>query len=272
MNRLPRILARTITSLLLAAAPFALLASPACERHAAAQTASTDAAKRAARELADKGYEHYEAGEYALAVVFFRQAESKFHAPSILLMQASAHEKQGQLVEALPLYERVASEPLADDAPQEFRDAQAEAKATLERVRVRIATLKIVLKGMTPDKVTVTIDDVEIPPEKVLQPIPANPGTRRIQATIGGDESGRAVFQSVTLKEGMTKQIQLVFRPATPAGPPPSSAGCASCEVGGARPGSAAAGVMGSLAVAALLAIRRRRKGRSLGDRTSASP
>jgi tetratricopeptide (TPR) repeat protein len=272
VKTLPRTLTRTLAAALLSVAPCALVAGPLCERPAAAQPAPNDAAKRAARELADKGYEHYEAGEYAQAVVFFRQAESKFHAPSILLMQANAHEKQGQLVEALPLYERVASEPLAGDAPQEFRDAQAEAKATLERVKLRIATLKIVLKGMTPDRVTVTIDDVEIPPDKVLQPIPANPGTRRIQATIGGDESGRAVFQSVTLKEGMTKQIQLVFRPGTPAGPPPSSAGCASCEVTGPRPGQgAAAGVVGSLVVALLLALRRR-EGPCLKARTPARP
>lgn len=255
VKRLPR----TILAVAIAiAAPCALAAMPA-----AAQQAAADGAKRAARELADKGYEHYESGEYAQAVVYFRQAETKFHAPSVLLMQANAHEKLGQLVEAAPLYERIAGEPLAEDAPQEFRDAQVEAKATLERVKVRIATLKIVLKGMTADRVTVTIDDVEVPADKVLQPIPQNPGTHRVQATIGGDESGRAVFQSVTLKEGMTKQIQLVFRPAAPGGAPPSAGGCASCEIAGARPGGGAGmGVMGSLAVGLLLASRRRRRGR----------
>lgn len=256
MKRLPR----TILAVLLAVAPCALATSVVRERPAAAQPASAETAKRLARELADKGYEHYEAGEYAQAVVYFRQAEAKFHAPSILLMQANSHEKLGQLVEALPLYEAIVAEPLAEDAPQEFRDAQAEAKATVERVRVRIATLKIVLKGMTADRVRVTIDGVEIPQEKVLEPIPQNPGTHKVEATIGGDESGRAVFQSVTLKEGMTKQIQLVFRPGAPVGPPPSSGGCASCEVGGARGAEGLpAGVVGSLAVA-LLSFRRRKK------------
>ncbi len=115
---------------------------------------------------------------------------------------------------------------------------------------------------MTADQVKITIDDVEIPPEKVLQPLRVNPGTRKIVATIGGDDGGRAVFQSVTLKDGVTKQIQLVFRPGGPIGTAPSSGGCASCEVASGRGAGGMAGaqtgLLAMLGISALLRWRRR--------------
>lgn len=261
-----RLMRTAIAVVLALSATSTFIASPA-----AAQPPPVEDWKRAARELADKGYEHYEAGDYANAVKYFRDAESRFHAPSLLLMQANAHVKLGQLVEAEPLYQKIVEEPLPADAPQEFRDAQIEAAATLERVSLRIATLKITLKGMTADQVKITIDDVEIPSEKVLQPLRVNPGTRKIVATIGGDDGGRAVFQSVTLKDGVTKQIQLVFRPGGPVGTAPSSGGCASCEVASGRsPGgtrSAQTGILAMLATGTLL--RWRRRSRAPGPTTS---
>lgn len=226
--------------------------------------ADDDAAKAAARELANKGYEHYAAGEYQKAIPFFKDAEARYHAPTLLLIQAKAWRKLNGLVEARDLYRRIADEKLADDAPQEFLDAQVEAKKELDLVSARIATLEIVLKGMTPDRVRVTIDDVEIPPDKVLTPLPQNPGPHRIVATIGGDGGGRAVFQSVTLKEGTTKKIQLVFRPGTPAATPPSAGGCASCAIGasGEAAPAQAAGLLSAAAAAVASALRRRRRAR----------
>jgi hypothetical protein len=231
-----------------------------------AQPAPADA-RQAARELADKGYEHYEAGEYAKAIKFFRDAEARFHAPTLLLMQGNAQVKNGGLVEARAVYQRVVDEQLASDAPKEFVDAQVEAKAAIESLKLRIATLKIVLKGMTADKVHITIDDVEVPTASVLQPLPQNPGTHKIVGVIGGEEGGRAVYQSVTLKEGSTKQIQLVFRPGGPAtsGPPPSR-GCASCEIEGLRAGAGApAGLLSTAFVGVLMALRRRGRRRLPG-------
>lgn len=220
--------------------------------------------KQAARELADKGYEQLQTGDYAKAIEFFRQAEALYHAPTLLLMQANAYVKLEGYVEALALYRRVADEKLAPDAPQEFRDAQAEAIKGADKLTGRIATLKIVFKGTTADKVRVTIDGVEIPTEKVLGPILQNPGNHKVEATLAAEEGGRSVFQSVTLKEGTTKQIQLVFRAGATNGPEPvpPSRGCASCEIGLPAGGSAPLEGALSLAVIGVLArLRRRRKG-----------
>lgn len=232
------------------------------ERAAAAQGASPDDAKREARKLADKGYEHFEAGEYDRAIPFFRDAEAKFHAPTLLLIQGHAHAKMGRIVAACALYRQVVDEKLPADAPQAFVDAQTDAGKKLDELTPKIATLKIVLKGMTPDRVKVSIDDVEIPESKVLEPIPQDPGTHKVTATIGGDDGGRAVFQTVTLKEGVTKQIQLVFRPGGPVASevPPNGGGCASCEVA-RRDGQSGAplALVASALTLALAAARRRR-------------
>lgn len=237
-------------------------ASASSAQPAASAQPSDDWKRQAARELANKGYEYYEAGKYELAVQFFRDAEARFHAPTLLLIQAKAQMKIGGLVEACDLYKRITSEKLAGDAPKEFLDAQVEADKGIDLSCPRVATLKLTLKGMVPEKVRVTIDDVEIPTDKVLQPIPQNPGPHRIVATLGGDEGGRAVFQQVTLKEGTTKQVQLVFRAGDPMAAAPSGGGCASCEIGAPRgSGEGATAAIGAAAASLLAALRRRRRG-----------
>lgn len=242
----------------------ALAAAGLAPSTAAAQpvlSAQGQDAKRVARELADKGFEYYEAGEYAKAIPFLRDAEARFHAPTLLLMEGNAHVKLGLLVEARALHQRVVDEVLAADAPDEFRNAQVEAQKSIDSLDLRIARLKIVFKGTAAENVRVTIDDVEIKTADVLQLIPQNPGTHKVVAQIGGDDGGRAVFQSVTLKEGTTKQIQLVFRPGGEVKPvAPQAGGCGACEVAAPRGGGGApVGLLASAAVGVLLMLRRKR-------------
>lgn len=236
---------------------------------ASGQTQVDSPAKKEARELANRGYEHFQAGEYKKAVGLFEQAEAKFHAPTIMYMWGQAHELSGGLVEAQALYKRIVEETLPSDAPQEFRDAQTKARSSLDGLTGRTSLLKIVLKGMTADKVKVTIDDKEIATAALAGPIPQNPGTHKIVASIGGDDGGRAVFQSVTLKEGTTKQIQLVFRPGGPSGGAVAagSGGCASCEIG-ARSKAADARAPTVAAMLGLAAMLRRMRRRSRANQS----
>lgn len=244
---------------LAAALPVAL--SP---REARAQAAVDEEAKKRARELANTGYEHFEAGEYDKAIALFKEADAKFHAPTILLLLARAHEKKEDFVSARAVYRKIAGEPLAADAPKEFVEAQKVAKDAADGLDGKIAFVKIVIKGTTKQNIQISIDGVEVASAHVLDPIPANPGTRKIAATIGGDDGGRTVFQTVTLKEGTTKQIQLVFRPggAVSAGElPPSGGGCASCEIGGSKTSiNGAPALLGAALVVAAAGLRRRRR------------
>jgi hypothetical protein len=198
---------RTIATILLGAALFTSAQAPVF-----AQTDANDQAKSEARELADKGFEYFEAGQYQKAIQLFHQADEKFHAPTLVLMQGHAQRKSGNLIEARQLYQRVVNETLPPDATKEFRDAQAEANAALSELTGKTGYLKIVLTGGAADKVQISIDGLPVPPSKLGQPMELNPGKRRIEAIIDAEEGGRSVFKTVLIKPGRTKQIQLAFK------------------------------------------------------------
>lgn len=189
------------------------LAAPASAQDAAApKPPTTEEAKAEARELANKGFELYQAGSYKEAIQYFRDAEARFHAPTILLIQANAHEKIGNLIEARGLYMQIAREPLPPDASKEFKKAQADAEEALSKFKNRIPKLRIVVKGPRPDKLQITIDNIPVANSILEKPIEVNPGVRKIVATIETPEGGRTVYQTVTLKEARIKQITIVLR------------------------------------------------------------
>jgi hypothetical protein len=200
---------RTLATMMLGAS---LLVGVGAPRPVFAQTDATEEAKNAARELANQGFAHYQAGEYQKAIQLFLQADERFHAPTLVIMQAHAQAKLGNFIEARALYNRVVSEALAPNATKEFREAQAEAKAGLEELTGKTGYLKIVLQGGTADRVQITVDGIPVPPSRIGQPIEQNPGKRKIVAMIDAEEGGRSVFQTVTIKPKRTKQVTLAFR------------------------------------------------------------
>lgn len=203
-------MARTFCIVLLGALGL-FVSAPEALAQGDAPAASAEA-KAEARELANKGFALFQEGNFKEAVQYFRDADAKFHAPTLLLMQAKAHEKIGQLIEARGLYSQIAREPMAADASKEFKQARSDAEDALGKMKGRIPKLKIVLKGGTADKVQLSIDDVPIASSLIGKPIEQNPGLRKVVATIETPEGGRSVFQSVTLREGRIKQIQIVLK------------------------------------------------------------
>lgn len=166
-----------------------------------------------ARALADQANVHFEAGEYQKAIELLHQADSIFHAPTLVIMQGHAQKKLGNLIEARALYMRVVKEGLDPNATEPFKAAYEEAKALADQLIGKTGYLKILLSGeIPPEKVQITIDDLPIPPSRIGQPIEQNPGKRKLVATIDAEEGGRQVFQIVTISPGKTKQIKLAFR------------------------------------------------------------
>jgi hypothetical protein len=186
------------------------LAQDAAE--AAPSPQSTEEAKAAARELANRGYELYQAGNYKEAIQYFRDAEARFHAPTLLIMQAKAHENINNLIEARGLYMQIARESLPDNASKEFKQAHKEATDAVERIKGRIPKLKIVLTGGKPEHVQVTIDGIPVPNSILERPLEVNPGVRKVVATIETKDGGRSVYQTANLREGRIKQIKIVLR------------------------------------------------------------
>jgi len=174
--------------------------------------------KDAARALAEKGYELFEAGKYADAMEHFKQAEQKFHASPHLLFIARSQVKLGNLVEGREVYEKIIAERLANYAPDAFREAQADAKKEVAALRQRIPSIQLVVIGAEPDHVKVTIDGTELPSRKLHERLPANPGPHTI---VGTAEGHPPVTRSVTLAESATASIELSFgASAAPSAPP----------------------------------------------------
>jgi hypothetical protein len=147
-----------------------------------ARADDADAARAEARSFASKGDEAFAAGRCDRAVPQWKQAESKFHAPTLLFRIARCQLLLGHVVDAAATLDAIASEKLASDAPDAWKDAQREAKTELPAVRARIATIEIVVDargtGATP---SIMIDDLGMPSGRSAFPV--DPGSHAVRVT-----------------------------------------------------------------------------------------
>lgn len=189
-------------------------APPQAEPPAAGAPAMSEQERKdKARDLADQANTLFESGQYQKAIELFNQADSIFHAPTLVIMQGHAQEKMGNLIEARALYQRVVKEGLEPTAPAAYKQAYEEAKVLADKLIGKTGYVKILLSGeVPPEKVQITIDELPVPPSRLGQPIEQNPGKRKIIATIDSSEGGRQVFQVVNINAGKTKIVKLAFR------------------------------------------------------------
>jgi tetratricopeptide (TPR) repeat protein len=164
--------------------------------------------KDAARALADKGAELYEAGKYEEAIAQFRRADEIVHAPTFVLAMAQASAKVGKLIEARAHYQRVVDEPLAANAPASFVDAKLSATKELEELKRRIPTLQIVVTGAPPGEIKATIDGAAVP--SLDQAIEQNPGDHTV---VVAPSRGKPMTVAVTLREGATERLEIAIAP-----------------------------------------------------------
>lgn len=162
--------------------------------------------KSAARTLALEGFDLLQSGEYQRAIQLFIEAEKKYHAPTIVLLMAEAHEKLGKLVEARSLYARIASEELPRAAPFEFYEAQREAKRGMDALDKRLPTLQVIVPGAERHRIRVTVDGARVSPFDRAHP--QNPG--RHVVAVSYDE-GSPVKQEIALREGAVERVVVPF-------------------------------------------------------------
>ncbi|XYI00431.1 tetratricopeptide repeat protein [Sorangium sp. So ce1128] len=189
-----------------------VLALPAVPATVIAQPArSTEQAKAAARALADKGWEFFNAGRYEEALAAFRDAEAQVHAPPFLVFAARSCERLGRLLEARSLYQRVIDEPLAASAPQAFQQAQADARVELAALAPRIPTLEVAVTGAEPGAVELTLDGERVAP---AAPVERDPGEHTVVATVRGQTP---VTKTIRVSEGRRERVTLDLAPAPAA-------------------------------------------------------
>lgn len=186
-----------------------VLALPAVPATAVSQPApSTGQAKAAARALADKGWELFNAGRYEEALAAFLDADAQVHAPPFLRFAARSCERLGRLLEARSLFQRVVDEPLDAGAPQEFQQAQADARVELAALAPRIPTLEIAVTGATPGTVALTLDGERVIP---ATPVERDPGEHTVVATAPGQAP---VTTTIRLSEGAKAHVTIALAPA----------------------------------------------------------
>jgi len=112
---------------------------------AVASADDTDTTRAEARQLASQGDEAFGIGRCDQAVPLWKEAERKFHAPTILVRIARCEALLGKVVDAASTLEALLAEPVAPDAPAAFVAAHKEAEADLQSVRARIARLAVVV-------------------------------------------------------------------------------------------------------------------------------
>jgi hypothetical protein len=182
-----------------------------------------DATKNAARDLAQRAAEAYEAGDHAAAQDLFHRAYALVPAPTLALREARALEKLGRLVEAVEAYVRTTRTPIAPGAPEVFQQAVNEARDELARLRPRVPRLKVSVEGAASSDLEVAIDGKPLRRELIGVGTPIDPGTHSVTASTA---SGSGASTSVSVKEGEETAIVLRLEPGkAPVRAPPRSEG-----------------------------------------------
>jgi len=219
--------------------------------------------KSTARSQADRGYELFEAGQYAEAAQAFRLAEVIFHAPTLVFAIARAESKAGHLLEARTLYKQVIAEKIAPSAPPEYSGAQEAAQGELAALEARIPHVVITVNGAAGRTFVVNLDDAVVAPSALEQPIEVDPGSHRIAVLPDG---GAAEKRAVTVAEGAREAIVIDLAPplvkvivAPPKPPPPKPRDLlapALISLGVGVAGLGAGAVLGGITLAKTSAVR----------------
>lgn len=187
-----------------AALSLLLLASPALAAPTAAQ-------RETARRLMDEGKERMRAGEKERAIEAYKKAHDLMHVPSTGMALARAHLAAGHLVEARDVALEVVRMPREEKESAVFEQSRKAAKELEASLKVRIPTVRILVKGGA--AVKVTADDAEIAPLLVGEPIALDPGRHVIVAKNADGIEKRA---EVDLAERDIKEVELVLPAAKP--------------------------------------------------------
>ncbi|WP_437985234.1 hypothetical protein [Sorangium sp. So ce117] len=212
------------------AAASLLLLGVLCTSPAAAQDAPALAQNKAAAvALAEQGWAHYEAQRYAEALLAFRQAEAKAHAPPFLLMVARCYVKLGRFLEARDVYRLVVDEKLAPGAPSAFAEAKASATKELAELEARTPTVEITVTGTVPAGLELTLDGLPVQLDTPVQRDPGDhtlvvrtPGRRPLTKTVHLTEGAR---EHVELDQAAIGALPIAERPEGKRGPAPDVKG-----------------------------------------------
>jgi hypothetical protein len=183
--------------------------------------AQSDEQRSGARAAATQGAQAFSEKRWADAVDLFTRAESLVHSPVHLLYMARAYEKLGSLVKARETYIRITNEDVPAGATQPIRLAHTDAEKELQALEPRVPYVSVVVQGMGPKPVTVTMDGIQVPPALIGVPRPVDPAEHRFEAVAEGMDSA---VSSITVGEGRSETVVLTLHPSANAPAAPATA------------------------------------------------
>jgi hypothetical protein len=177
------------------------------------------------------GFAKFCDGDYARATDSFDRAYEIERSPALGLWVARSMARAGLLMEAEVRYRDLAEQNLPPDAPQ--REWQAKHNADIERrmLAQRIASITVLLDGVSAEVARVSVNGQLVPAESVGVPRRVNPGLVRVH----GEGLGRTVEANVVLAEGEARRIRLSFVPEPPTPETPATGGALGAGDGGAE-------------------------------------
>ena len=177
-----------------------------------ALAAPTAAERETARRLMDEGKERMHAGEKERALEAYQKAHDLMKVPSTGIAVTKAHLALGHLVEARDVALEVVRMPRDSGEPAVFEKARKEAKELEVSIKPRIPTVRIVVKGGPATHITV--DDVEVAPLLLGEPVAMNPGKHSVGAK-NADGADKRV--DLELAERDAKEVELALPVPKPA-------------------------------------------------------
>ena len=174
-----------------------------------AQAASTDVDR--ARELFVEASELREQGDLPRALEKFQAAHVLADNPVTTFEVARTYAALGRLVEARDAYAAIARLPVRPDETERATQARRDGAKAAEDLRARLPTLFI--KAAVPLS-SITLDDQAVPSAALEAPRPVNPGTHHLVGTGAG---GVRAEQTVTVREGESREVDLAVEPAPTA-------------------------------------------------------
>jgi hypothetical protein len=188
---------------LLVAAAAALLTVASVPDADAAPTASQ---KETARRLMDEGKERSRTGDKERSLEAYQKAHDLVRVPTTGLFVVKAHLALGHLIEARDVALEVARMPHERGEPAIFEKARKEAQELEASLKPRIPTVRIVVKGGP--AAHVSVDDVDVAPLLLGEPVAMNPGKHAIVAKNADNIDRRA---DVDLAERDAKEVELTL-------------------------------------------------------------
>lgn len=165
--------------------------------------------RAAARALADRGYELYQAGKFEEAKKYFYEANQRYKAPTLLLMMARCHEKQGQLRRAFEIYRQMVRQRHLPNAPKPFHEARAQAIEALAAIQERMPAVKVFILGLPRRDAWIMVDDIAAASG---ERVPLDPGRHSITVDAYGLPTARTIVE-VTGTATTIVEITLGKRP-----------------------------------------------------------